>query len=98
MKIVRESPTRGAVRPADAARARVSRPVHGAVHDRRLAADVLHDIDLARLRPTDSVDVVAEHPERRPQTLPARNTDARLEAAVRLGEEPFGLDPRRGVA
>src|ERR1051326_579774 len=68
------------------------------MHGRGLAADVLHDVDLAAARPTDRGDVVAEHPERRPHTLSAGNANASLEPAVGLGEEPLRLDARRCVA
>ena len=86
------------VRPADAGAARIARPVQRAVHHRRLAADVLHDVDLAAARPSSRVDVGAEHPEGRPQSLPARDADARLEAPVRLDEQPSRLQPRGRVA
>ena len=35
-------------------------------------ADVLHDVDLARLRPAGAVDVGAQAPEGRPQAAPRR--------------------------
>ena len=42
-------------------------------------------------------DVVAEHPERRPDALARRHLDARLEAAVRLRELAAGVDAARRV-
>src|SRR5205085_7616197 len=82
---------------ADAVRAGVARPVHRAVDYRRLAPDVLHDVYLAAVGPARRLDVVAEHPEGRPHPLPVRNTDARLEAAVRLLELTLRLEARGGV-
>src|SRR5439155_5132076 len=95
--VVGERALRERVGPADAVAAGVAGSVNGAVHRLRLAADVLHDVDLAGARPTDGVDVVAEHPERRPDPLAARDPDARLEAAECLVELPLCLEARRGV-
>src|SRR5437016_13430943 len=67
VKVVGEFAARQRVRSADAAGARVARTVHRAMHHRWLSADVFHDVDLAATRPADSVDVVAEHPARRPE-------------------------------
>ena len=71
----------------------MQRTVNGA----RLFADVFHDVDLAALRPTDSGNIFAKHPERGPHALPFRNFDARFEAAVRLREEALCLEARGGV-
>ena len=79
---------------ADAARARVTGAVDRAVHGVRLEADVLHDVDLAGVRPAAAG---AEHPERRPHALPAGHLDAGLEAAVGLGELAGGVEPGGGV-
>jgi hypothetical protein len=42
-------------------------------------------------------DVVAQHPERGPQSLPARDLHARHDPAVALGAQALGLEARRGV-
>src|SRR5690606_3838434 len=47
---------------ADAVCAGVAGSVNRAVDSRRLAADVLHDVDLARLGPAYRLQVRAEHP------------------------------------
>ena len=46
-----------------------------------LAAAVLHDVELAARGPADAGEVVAEHPERRPESLSRGELDARLDAA-----------------
>src|SRR6266545_4129750 len=55
--------------------------IPGAVHrragTRRLAPLVLHDVQLTAGRPTDGADVVAEQPERRPESLPGRELEDR---------------------
>src|SRR4051812_35338412 len=76
----------------------VARPVHGAVHDVRLAADVLHHVDLAARGPAAAVDVGAEQQEGGPYALAAGDLKARLEAAVRLREDAAREHPRGGVA
>src|SRR5450830_307770 len=68
------------------------------MRDSRLASDVLHDVDLAALRPSDRIDVCAEHPEGGPESLPAWDADPCLEATVCLREQTLGLEPRRRVA
>src|SRR5215471_1118611 len=67
------------------------------MHHSRLAADVLHDVDFSALRPSDRVDVLAEHPECRPHPLPGGNLDARLESAVGLREESLCFQTRGSV-
>ncbi len=81
----------------DPAAAGVARSVDGAVHGVRLPPDVLHDVDLAGGRPADVAEVVAEHPERRPDSLTSRDLDARLEPPVRLAERGRGQQSGRGV-
>ncbi len=88
---------RPAVARADAAGTRVAGAVDRAVDGVGLEADVLHDVDLARVGPADAADVVAEHPERGPHALAARELHARLEVAVGLGEPARRVQPRRGV-
>src|SRR3954469_13599101 len=42
--------------------ARIPWTMHRPVYSPRLLADILHDVDLAALRPTRFVDIVPEHP------------------------------------
>ena len=63
----------------------------------RLFPDVFHDVDFAALGPAGGRDVVAQHPESRPHSLPCGDFDAGFEAAVGLGEQALGLETRRGV-
>ena len=66
----------------DAVRPGIARSVHGAVHRARLPADVLHDVDLAAPRPPNPGTVVPQQPECGPHTLPSRDVNTRLDAAV----------------
>jgi hypothetical protein len=59
-----------------------------------LFADVLHDVDFAALGPADGRNIVAQHPECGPHSLPRGNLDAGLEAAVGLREQALGLEAR----
>src|SRR5687767_6984825 len=72
--------------------------MYGPVHGVRLAADILHHVDLAAPWPADGVDVGAEHPERRPESLSARDANASFEAAVGRLETASSYQPRRGVS
>src|SRR6201999_730267 len=74
-------------------RAGISRTMKCSVYHPGLLADILHDIDLAALRPFRLVNVVAHHPERRPDSLTIWNLDARLKAPVFLAELPLCLKP-----
>src|SRR5258708_36082767 len=71
---------------------RVAGTVHRAVDGRRLAADVLHDVDLAAARPAGRVDVGAQHPEGGPQPLAARDLEAGLAAGGGLLRPAPGLE------
>src|SRR5262249_6169570 len=75
----------------------ISGPVETSVAHRRLASAILHDVDLAALRPADRRIVVAEKPERRPQTDSGGELHPRFEPAIRLREMALGLHARRGV-
>src|ERR1039458_3421508 len=97
VKIVPESLPAGQRKwRADSVLAGISRAVDRAVHHRRLAADILHDVDLAVSGPFRGS--VAHYPERRPNPLPIWNLDTRLEFAVGLREFALRLNPRRRVA
>ncbi len=90
-------------RPAQVDDLAVARPagvpgaMQGAEHLVGRSPHVLHDVDLARLRPADPVDVGAEHPERGPQAGARRHLDAGLDPAVGHLEPVLGHQPRRGV-
>ena len=71
---------------------RVSRPVKRALRYARILPAVFHDVDLAALRPADHVDIGAKQPEGRPDPLPHRQADPRLEPPARLREAPLRLD------
>src|SRR5262249_27308850 len=75
----------------------VAGTVDGAVHGRGLEADVLHDVDLTGVRPADLPDVGAQHPERGPHALPARDLHPGLDVPVLGAELVRGVHPRRGV-
>src|ERR1700680_667446 len=94
MKIVRVCTTRQRVGPTDTVAARIARAMKRTVRDGGLASDVLHDVDLAAPRPSNRIDVRAEHPEGRPNALPAWDSDPRLEPTVRLREQSFGFEAR----
>src|ERR1035438_3632152 len=83
-------------RRADAVRAGITGAVNGAMHDRGFAADVLHDVDLATVRPSGGA--VAHHPECRPDSLSVGNLDARLEPAIGLRKLATRIDTRGGEA
>src|SRR5579863_5775065 len=76
---------------------RHARAVQRTVERARLLSDVLHNVDLAALRPAGGIYVIAQHPECWPYSLPARNFYARFKSAIRLREEPLCFQTRRGV-
>src|SRR6185436_147009 len=56
------------------------------VNDRRLFADIFHDVDLAAVGPMDCIDVLTQQPECRPEALAVRNSDSRFKPPIGLGE------------
>src|SRR6266576_761865 len=98
MKVVGEMLiTQQAVGRADAFVTGISRAMNCAVYRCWLLADVLHDVDLAALRPADFADVIAEHPECRPDPLSLGDLDAGFEAPILLGEFAQGFLARGSV-
>ena len=98
VKVIRE---RFAIRifvpGANPSSARVARAVDGAVHRGGLAPDVLHDVQLAGLRPADLADVRAQGPEGRPQSLAKRDLETGFNPPVgKLGLVPRD-ESRRGI-
>src|SRR5260370_5644816 len=71
--------------------------MQGCVKGARLLPDILKDADFAALRPAIVSDIVAEHPEGRPHSLPRGNLDSRFEAAIGLAEKPLGFQTRGAV-
>src|SRR5260370_7495367 len=59
---------------------RIANSVNCALRLERLGAIVLHDVDLATARPTDTV--VAQHPEGRPDGLAGGNLNPSFNSAV----------------
>src|SRR5689334_8210702 len=68
-----------------------------AMNYRRLLADVLHNVDLAAVGPMNSIDVITQHPECRPDALAKRNLDSCFEAAIGLAELVLREHSGRGV-
>src|SRR5713226_1248973 len=97
MEIVAEFSAREDISGRQGILAEVAGAMQTAVHLCRFFADVLHDVDLAAKRPFRGGDIVAEHPERRPDSLALRDPDPCFEASVLLSELPCGLQPCRGV-
>src|SRR5260370_18745723 len=74
-----------------------ARTVERTGNDARLLADIFHDVDFAARGPADGSDVVAEHPEGGPHSLPCGYFYAGFEAAVGLAEEALGFEASGGV-
>src|SRR6266702_3010052 len=85
------------VRPSQWICAGVLWPVQAAVNLPRLMPHVFHDVDLAALRPAHFANVIAKHPERRPNSLSLWNPNARLKAPVLLLKILLRVDAFRGV-
>ena len=65
--------------------------------DNVLAVDGFDDVDFAAGRPTDGVDVFAEHPKGGPDSLAGWECNSRFYCAVLEGEFAFGKHSCRGV-
>src|SRR3954468_5989844 len=74
-------------------RARIAGAVEGGAGGRRLAALVLHDVDLTTLGPRSRRASLPEHPERRPKSLTRRQLDTRFDPTGRREH----LAPRRDL-
>ncbi len=98
MKIIRELLSIGqCVGRTHATGARIPWAMEGAVNDRRLPANVFHDIDLTAIWPACRTNVVAQHPKRRPDSLSKRYFDSRFKPPEGLRELEPGKQPRRSV-
>jgi hypothetical protein len=64
------------------------------MHDRGLFADIFHDIDFPRSRPSYARgrDVFPKHPERRPNALPTWNLYSRFNFSVLYFKQTLSLD------
>src|SRR5450755_224325 len=82
--VVSESSGGDGVRRANSLPTGISGAVNCAMDDRRFAADVFHDVDFAAGRPADFFNVIAQHPERGPDSLPVRNLDSGFKTSVSL--------------
>src|SRR5437762_3771018 len=60
--------------------------------------DGFHDVDFAASGPARCSDVIAEHPESGPHSLPRGDFDARFKAAVGLAEETLRFQASGSVA
>src|SRR5207302_11007416 len=77
--------------------AEISWRMQAAVIRGRLASYVLHDVYLATLRPSGSINVTAKQPECRPYPLTKREFDPSFELAELLSEFTFGDETGRGI-
>src|SRR2546423_14165527 len=84
---IRDCAARKSLRVGKGRRTRITRPVQRGARYRRLATLVLHDVDLAAVRPRLLWTGAAQHPERGPQSLAAGQFDARLELAGWLHDQ-----------
>src|SRR4030095_11898108 len=71
--------------------------MNGSVNDCGLPADVFHYVDLTAGGPGGGVNVISQHPKRRPKALTKGNPEARFEPAVLSREFAFGSQTRRSV-
>ena len=71
----------GRIEMSTAARPRIFLPMERAAYDRRLAAFVFHDVNLAAQRPLNLVRI---QPERRPHALCRRQIDARFKPTLAI--------------
>src|SRR5580700_830065 len=75
----------------------ISGAVNRRVHDGGFLADIFHDVDFSRLRPLGCRNRPSQHPKRRPDALPPRNPDPRLDFSVLYFIKTLRLDAARGV-
>src|SRR6266404_823269 len=98
MKSFREElPVRQCVDAAKRASSGVTWTMKTAVICRRLAPNVLHDVYLSTVRPSNGINVIAKHPERRPYSLAERQLDPRLNPAEFLTEFSLRYQSRRRI-
>src|SRR5260370_2353692 len=71
--------------------------MHGAMNDRRLLADIFHNVNLAAQGPSHRADIVTQHPESRPQTLAVGDFDSSFKAPIGLPKRSLRFQPCRSV-
>src|SRR5262249_44268753 len=71
--------------------------MHAAVIGERLAADVLHNIDLATRGPADGIDVGSQHPKGRPYPLSEGAPEPGFKPGIFLSEFAPGQQASRRV-
>src|SRR5947207_9650886 len=98
MEIIRELLTVGQrVRRTHAARTGVTWSMKSAMNNRRLLADIFHDVDLATVGPVRGRDVRTQQPKCRPDALAMWNPDSCLKPAIGLAEFILSEQPGRSV-
>src|SRR5947207_12020104 len=98
MKIIRELLTVGQrVRRTHPAPTRVTWPMKSAMNNRRLLADIFHDVDLATLGPARCIDVLTQQPICRPDALAVRSPDSGFKPSIGLAEFILSEQPGRSV-
>ena len=68
-----------------------------AINNRRLLADIFHDVDLATVGPVRGRDVRTQQPKCRPDALAIWNPDSCLKPPIGLAEFILSDEPRRSV-
>src|SRR2546429_1225973 len=68
-----------------------------AMNCRRLFSNVFHDVDLAAVGPVSCIDVVTQHPKRRPNALARGDLNSRFKPPVSLGELVLGEQSCRSI-
>src|SRR5215831_20972678 len=71
--------------------------MHAAMNERRLASDILHDVNLTTHRPSHRPDTGAKQPKGRPYSLTKGNLDSGLEFPILLREFSRRFQSSRGV-
>src|SRR5947207_4131329 len=98
MEIIRELLTIGQrVRRTYAAPTRVTWSMKSAMNNRRLLADIFHDVDLATLGPARCIDVRTQQPKCRPDALAIRNPNSCFKPSIGLAEFILSEQPGRSV-
>src|SRR2546430_2148857 len=68
-----------------------------AMNNRRLLADIFHDVDLATVGPVRGIDIRTQQPKCRPDALAIRNPDSCLKPSIGLAEFILSEQPGRSV-
>src|SRR2546430_15606656 len=68
-----------------------------AMNNRRLLADIFHDVDLATVGPVRGIDVRTQQPKCRPDALAIWNPDSCLKPSIGLAEFVFCKKSGRSI-